>query len=161
MTAEINTATSPLAAALAEHPLAPKVVPIMLGKENEMLPRRYVIHKHIHKCKACGVVHTHSLTYAYNEFLGRMGQRVVANLIPVNDIAYNLPIEVRTIPGRDIPVCHECVGITSFEHLPDPRLTAEWSKIYAVFTESPIQRQKPGRDTRPKAPKTIDDLLDI
>lgn len=141
---------------MTEQPAAPKVLPITLGKPHEILPRRYRIIKSTVHCKSCGTNHETSQVFAYNELFSRMGQRIIMHLTPVDEILYNLPVELVNAPVKIVPVCHECIGTASFAHLPDPTSWEKWKKIYSVVQEAPKTARRAAA-----TPKTIDDLLNI
>lgn len=88
----------------------------------ELAPHTYVIHKFSQLCR-CGSLHEFSKLYGKTHLKSRMGQKYITNLRPVhtpNDIAYNLPIEIVTMPLEHLLFCHECVSATTLSHLPSP-----------------------------------------
>lgn len=150
----------------AAQPMSPHApLPIALVPQALVLPRRYVIHRNSQRCQNCGTIHEWSATYAFNEMMSRTGTgKAVMNLVPITEFKYNLPIETVTLARREVPVCHECPDRLNLSHLPDPRNTDEWRRIYH-FAAAPVT-QKRGGVTAPKpakpaakATKTIDDLL--
>lgn len=148
-------------APLQPTPAAPQrqVLPISFLATKDVLPRRYVVHKSTTICEACKTAHHSATVYAFNEMMSRTGAgKLVMHLVPVQKLEYNLPIEVIALPTRTVPLCHECVGITDISHLPDPRGTDEWRRIYAVAQAPEFTTRKPKAAQR-STPKTIDDLL--
>jgi hypothetical protein len=140
-----------------------RVIPITFINSKDVLPRRYIIHKHSQRCKTCGTTHEWSQTYACNEMLSRTGAgKLVQHLVPVSELSYNLPVQVVTLTPTILPICHECSTTSSLSHLPDPRSTPEWRRIYAV-AQAPEQLLKGRKPSTPKKtlPRTIDDLLEF
>ena len=144
----------------------PHVFPITFINSKDVLPRKYIVHLHSQLCRNCGTLHEWSQTYAFNEMLSRTGAgKLVIHLVPVSELSYNLPVQTYPLERKSVPVCHACAATASLSHLPDPRGTDEWNRIYAVAQapELPKFNRSGGGANSPKkaksAPKTIDDLL--
>jgi hypothetical protein len=135
-------------------------MPISFLPGKEILPRRYILHKHTKVCVHCNREHSYTNIYAWNEMLSRTGAgAMIRHLVPIERIDYNLPIEVVSLPFVTVPACHECVGTLDLAHLPDPRPTPEWQRQYAPSWAAAERAASTAKSRTKAPPKTIDDLL--
>lgn len=135
--------------------------PVTLIPSKDVLPRKYVMHVRTVCCAACGHEAKYSEFYGHTEFPGRTGKGIGRQYVPFDRVDYNLPIEVVPISFSTVPVCFLCVGTFNTTHLPDPRSTEEYKRLYAPAWVGLAVDSGTAKSRTPAKPKTIDDLLDI
>lgn len=158
---DVNDLLKPIYVPLSTEPGTQESIPVSHLGSSDIIPRKYVLHKSCQRCLNCGTRHETSALYAYNELMLRTGGgQFVRNLVPVRAIVYNLEVEVISLRETEVSICHECVGSVDLSHLPNPRDTDAYKRIYYIGgaekkDAAPTSRKAPAA----KAVKTIDDLL--
>lgn len=131
--------------------------PIYLGKADQFIPVKYVLHFSTIRCTNCGCVTHESKFYAMNYIRSRVTGQHVKHMVPTDRALYNVPVERIALRPHTTPYCAEC-EVIDLSHLPTP------PKADLVFDleEPRLKGQKPRpaaekKETKPRQP-TADDL---
>lgn len=133
------------------------LAPITLAKPTDIVPVAYVIHKWTTRCLACNELQRHDEVFALNHLKSRFGTTYVRNLVPITQLAWNVPITTHIPVPKTIPFCSAC--ITEAQEytttLPKPIVPEAVSKYVAPAPETITAKPKASR----KGFDTVDDLL--
>lgn len=137
-----------------EAPAGAVAAPIYLGKPQDVVPHKYVLHYSEVTCLNCSAKHHESKFYALNHIRSRVTGQHVRHLVPVDRALFNLPVERVPLTASTIPFCAACN--VDLSHLPPPPQAAN---VYDL-EEPRLKGQKP-KESKPKPPSTkatADDL---
>lgn len=140
-------------------------MPISLLPSSSFIPKEYQVHLVSQKCRGCGTLHEWSRVYAHNSITSRLGAgKGISNLVPVDHFSYNVPVRLLRAPQKDVPICHECVGLTDLSALPRPADTEEYKRVINAFSNpgnlATPETKKPSAAPAGKKPsKDIGDFI--
>jgi hypothetical protein len=139
------------------------VLPITFIPRKDVRPCKYVIHVHSIVCRHCGTTQTYTDgVFAVESLPPRMQSgKGVIHSVPVDQIDYNLPVDVSHELPRHTPYCQHCIATADLSHLPDPRNTEEWKRQYSPSWVGRDQPAAAKATSRNRKSPTIDDLLNI
>lgn len=134
--------------------------PITMAPQIDVIPHKYILHRHEQTCTHCGHVHVWSQVYSMTHLRSRMGSKFVTNLRPLDHAPeWNLAVEERPIASSRVPFCHDCIQTLNLKHLPTPKVESPTAPSW-VGAGDPYDLKKKQKDKK-KGETTIDDLLNL
>jgi hypothetical protein len=135
------------------------IPPIVLSKQEAMLPHSYrLIIKRQH-CTNCNAINETSELYQVQSLRSRMGNKAgVTNSIPCDRFLWNVPFQVRhKMMLQTVPVCHQC-----YPDAPDlstlPTVPRPETELMNSIAGTEGQEPTAGRGGKDSRKLTIDDI---